>query len=342
MKWYEKDGNIFPGVILSSRVRLARNLKAYSFPNHIGEEQDKQVIQEVKQVFSDSKNHPLNYISMKALSSMDQIVLMEQHLISPLFVNERIERGILVSEDDSVSVMVNEEDHIRIQAVTAGADLNQVYEQANEIDDLIEDQLDYAYDLNLGYLTACPTNVGTGMRASYIVHVPALEASGQLRIILEAISKFGITCRGIYGESSESVGSILQLSNQVTLGFTEKEIIDNLNSVTMQIVDQELAVREKLLTEKRLEFEDTIYRAYGLLSYARVLSASEAMSLLSDIKLGLELGIIRSSQSMKLNIFKLMTMIQPASLQKAEGRNLDNRERDVVRANIIRQTIQKL
>lgn len=340
MKWYEKDGNIFPGVILSSRVRLARNLKSYSFPNQ--GKQDNEVIRAVKEVFGKTQEYKMSYISMKELSSMDQIVLMEQHLISPMFVNERIERGILVSEDDSLSVMVNEEDHIRIQAMTAGADLNKVYEEANLIDDFIEASLDYAYNKNLGYLTACPTNVGTGMRASYIIHVPALEASGQLRIILEAISKFGITCRGIYGESSESVGSVLQLSNQVTLGFTEKEIIDNLNSVTMQIVDQELAVREKLLTEKRLEFEDTIYRAYGLLSYARVLSASEAMSLLSDIKLGLELGIIRSSQEMKINIFKLMTMIQPASLQKLEGRNLNNRERDIVRANIIRQTIQNI
>lgn len=342
MKWFEKEANIFPGVIISSRVRLARNLANYHFPNHMSVMDSQKVLTEVHSALAGQTDMNLSFRNMKEVPSIEQVAMMEQHLVSPLFINSSLDTAIIATEDDSLSIMVNEEDHLRIQAMTAGADLTKVFEEVNKIDDYIESTLDYAYDKELGYLTACPTNVGTGMRASYMMHVPALETTGQLRIILEAIGKFGITCRGIYGESSESIGSVFQVSNQVTLGSTEQEIIDNLNSVTMQIVDQELAVREKLLTEKRLEFEDTIYRAYGLLSYARILTSKEAMNLLSDIKLGLELGIIPSNQNMRLNIFNLMTQIQPANLQKIEGRNLSMHERDVARANVIRRNIKGL
>lgn len=340
MKWYEQEANIFPGVIISSRVRLARNLADFHFPNHMTKQDSRKVLQCIQEIFREDSNPYLSFHKMDEISSVEQIAMMEQHLISSLFINSEIETGLLKSEDDGLSVMINEEDHLRIQSMTVGADLAKVYKEANRLDDFIESKIDFAYDKELGYLTACPTNVGTGMRASYMMHVPALETSGQLRIILEAISKFGITCRGIYGD--EAIGSVFQVSNQVTLGFSEQEIIDNLNSVTMQIVDQELAVREKLLTEKRLEFEDTIYRAYGLLSYARILTSKEAMSYLSDIKLGLELGIIQSNQNQKLNIFDLMTQIQPANLQKIEGRSLSVHERDIARANIIRSSIQNL
>lgn len=340
-KWYQSDGNDYPGVIMSSRVRLARNLKDYSFPNQMEASDALNLVNELGSKFDQVTIGDKNYVArnMDQIKSLDKVALMEEHVISPAFINGTLPRGIVSSEDESTSIMINEEDHLRIQSMTHGADLKKVFQAANEVDDYIENYFDYAYDDEFGYLTSCPTNLGTGLRASYMIHVPALEASGQLRIILDAIGKFGITFRGIYGESSNPIGSVFQISNQVTMGFNEQEIMDNLNSVTMQIVDQEMKVREKLLTEKPLEFEDSIYRSYGLLKYARVISSKETMSLLSDIKLGFELGILKTDRYSNINIFELMTNIQPANLQRIENRALDVEQRDIARANYIRSRI---
>ncbi len=340
-KWYHAKDSDYPGVIMSSRVRLARNLKDFPFPNQMTSDQGLRLVKEISEALDKTQIGDKVYHGryMDQIPSLDKVALMEEHIISPAFINSNMPRGIVASEDESSSIMINEEDHLRIQAMTFGADLKKVYDEANRLDDFIEEIFDYAYDEEFGYLTACPTNLGTGLRASYMIHVPALEASGQLRIILDAIGKFGITFRGIYGESSEPIGSVFQISNQVTLGFNEKEIMDNLNSVTMQIVDQEMKVREKLLTEKPLEFEDSIYRSYGLLKYARVISSKETMTLLSDIKLGFELGILKTDSYSNINIFELMTNIQPANLQKIEKRPLDVEERDIARANYIRKMI---
>lgn len=343
-KWYQNDSSIYPGVIISSRIRLARNIRNYPFPNHLKQEDASKLIAEIGEVFKKESVANTNFtlLHMHNIPSIDKVAMMEAHTISPGFINNSNPNAILLSGDDSISVMINEEDHLRIQAMSYGADLLSAFDKANLIDDLIEKHLDYAFDKDLGYLTSCPTNLGTGLRASYMLHVPALEASGQLRIILDAIGKFGITFRGIYGESSEAVGSVFQMSNQITLGHSEKEIIDNLNSVTMQVVDQELAVREKLMKDKRIEFEDSVYRSYGILKHARVLSSKEAMTLLSDIKLGMELGLLKTTSQTGLNIFDLMTSIQPANLQKLENKALDISERDIARANYIRQIIPDL
>jgi protein arginine kinase len=340
-KWYQKADSIYPGVIISSRVRLARNLKKYPFPSRLNSENAKELVDEIGNVFKNEAVLDTNFtmLHMNNVPSIDKVAMMEQHTISPMFINTQIPNAVLLSEDDSVSIMINEEDHLRIQAMSYGADLLSAFNKANTLDDFIEKSVDFAFDHELGYLTSCPTNIGTGLRASYMLHVPALEATGQLRIILDAIGKFGITFRGIYGESSEPIGSVFQVSNQVTLGFSEKEIIDNLNSVTMQIVDQELAVREKLMTEKRLQFEDSIYRSYGILKHARILSSKEAMTLLSDIKLGIELGLLKTSNHGGINIFNLMTSIQPGNLQKLEKKSLDVTQRDIARANYIRAMI---
>jgi protein arginine kinase len=345
-KWYEKGDSTSPKVIISSRIRLARNLNAYPFPNRLNDALGKKVIESIAHLFSEKKealilndNLVLSFKDMEKCPSIEKVAMMEKHMISPLFLNATTANALIVSEDESISIMINEEDHLRVQTMTAGADLLTTYEQAMKIDDFIENHLDYAYHKIFGYLTACPTNVGTGLRASYMMHVPALEATGQLPIILEAIGKFGITCRGIYGESTEPIGSVFQVSNQVSLGFSEQEIIDNLNSVAMQIVDQELLVREKLLSERRMEFEDSIYRSYGILSQARILTSKEAMTLLSDVKLGFELGILKTDHQEDMNIFNLMTSIQPANLQKIVNKALDVDQRDIARATLIRQTL---
>jgi len=343
VKWYQKDLSIYPKVILSSRIRLARNVAKYPFPSHMNKEDSYKLMDEINQIISTEQDSELlKLVSMEKTSSITKVAMMEQHSISPLFISTSVPNAVMLSEDESISIMINEEDHLRIQAMEFGANIHEAFLKANQWDDRIEAGIDYAYDETFGYLTSCPTNVGTGLRASYMIHVPALEKTGQLRIILDAIGKFGITFRGIYGESSESVGSVFQVSNQVTLGFSEKEIIDNLNSVTMQVVDQELAVREKLLTKKRLEFEDSIYRSYGILKHARILSSKEAFDLLSDIKLGMELGILNTTTQDSVNLLDLMTAIQPANLQLLSNKALDEVSRDIARAEYVRKVIPNI
>jgi len=340
-KWYQNNPHDYPGVIMSSRVRLARNLSQYPFPNRLNDQDSLTLVNDMIQVFDGSVIGEQVYhaFNMNAVPSLEKVAMMEEHLISHSFIHSPVTTGMVKTDNDGTSLMINEEDHLRIQSMTVGADISSALDQANRLDDFVEERFDYAYSSEFGYLTACPTNAGTGLRASYMIHVPALEASGQLRIILDAIGKFGITFRGMFGEASNSAGSVFQISNQVTMGFKEQEIIDNLNSVTMQIVDQELKVREKLLTEKPLEFEDSIYRSYGQLKFARLITSKEAMALLSDIKLGIELGILKTDSYNSINIFELMTSIQPANLQKLENKALDVTQRDITRANYIRQMI---
>lgn len=344
IKWYEEENDNFNGVIMSSRIRLARNLANYSFPNRLDKEKAFEMIEEIENAISSNEElkNKLTFTYMKDVNQIDKVAMMERHVISPLFINMTIPTFLILSKDESTSIMINEEDHIRIQSMNTGMNLTKALENANKIDDIIEENVTYAFNDKLGYLTACPTNVGTGLRASYMLHVPALESTGQLQFILEAIGKFGLTVRGIHGEGSESQGSVFQISNQITLGLNEQEIIDNLTSVTKQIVDQEIVLRDKLLKENRLKFEDAVYRSYGLLSNARILSSKEAMTLLSDMKLGFELGLIKSKENKNINIFELMTCIQPANLQKIEHKNLSIEERDIARANYIRENLPKI
>lgn len=344
-KWYEVDHENHQGVIISSRVRLARNLKNYVFPNRATAQVAKDVIGEVGAALESGpeevKSH-FKQFEMTKISQVDKIAMMEMHIISPNFVKVQTPSSLILSEDEAISIMINEEDHLRIQSMARGMNMASALKAANEIDDLFEDQVDYAFDEQLGYLTACPTNLGTGLRASYMIHVPGLETTGQLQLILEAIGKFGLTVRGIYGEGTDAQGSVFQISNQVTLGMTEQEIVDNLTSVTKQIVEQELMVRNKLLKERRYRFEDAVYRSYGILSHARMITSKEAMTMLSDMKLGIELGIVKMENHETINIYNLMSKIQPANLQIMHNRHLSTDERDLARAEYLRHHLPKL
>jgi len=345
MKWYEKCNNNCNGVIISSRIRLARNLMNYPFPNSIGDYEAELMVNQINQAMFSANEYTNDFfelINMQEIKQVEKMAMMERHVISPHFISMKRPTSLILSKDESISIMINEEDHIRIQSLETGMNLSDALDNANKVDDLLSEKLTYAFDEKLGFLTACLTNLGTGLRASYMVHLPALETSGQLKFLLDAVSKFGLTVRGIYGEGSEAQGSIFQISNQLTLGVNEQEIIDNLTTVTMQIVDQELVVRNKFLNERRLEFEDAIYRSYGILCNARVLSSKEAMTLLSDIKLGVELGILNIIGDKTINIFELMTCIQPANLQKIEMKNLSLKERDIARADFVREHIANL
>lgn len=345
IKWYEKENDNYHGVIISSRIRLARNLSHFPFPNRADKTSASEVIKKVREALeaaSSDIDKIFNHLAMSQVTQVDKIAMMEKHIISPYFVKVNWPAYLILSTDEALSIMVNEEDHIRIQSMSSGMDLEGALKEANRIDDLFEEMIPYAFDEKYGYLTACPTNLGTGMRASYMIHVPALETTGQLQFILDAIGKFGLTVRGIYGEGTEAQGSVFQISNQMTLGQTEYEIIENLTSVTKQIVEQELIVRNKLLGDKRTRFEDAVYRSFGLLSHARMITSKEAMTLLSDMKLGIELGIIKTENNEKINIYDLMARIQPANLQMMHNKNLNVDERDIARAEYIRTHLPTL
>lgn len=343
LKWFEKN-SVGDDVVISSRVRLARNIEKYNFPSRLKNEDAHMVIGDVEKAVmkAHENNGYFRSINMNEVSSIEKVAMVERHVISPNFVQSQIPTGLIISEDESISIMINEEDHLRIQSITNGLNLQEALDNAYRIDDLLEEKITYAYDEKIGYLTSCPTNVGTGLRASYMIHVPALETTGKLQFILDAIGKFGITVRGIYGEGSKARGSVFQISNQITLGHSENEIIDNLTSLTKQIVEQERALRNRLLSEKKLQFQDAVFRSYGVLANARIMTSKEAMSLLSDIKLGYELGILKSDTDNPINIYGLMTCIQPANLQKKINKELRLEERDIERATYIRNNLPKI
>jgi protein arginine kinase len=233
--------------------------------------------------------------------------------------------------------MINEEDHLRIQVLYPGFQLKQAWELADQIDDVLETSVSYAYDEKLGYLTSCPTNVGTGIRASVMMHLPALVITQQINRILQAITQVGLAVRGLYGEGSEATGNLFQISNQITLGQTEEEIIDNLHSVARQIIEHEKAARMKLMSESRTKITDRIRRSYGILSFAEVMDSKEAAQRLSDVRLGIDLGIVEHVPSRVMN--ELLIMTQPGYLQKHYGKGLSPEERDLYRAKLIRELV---
>ncbi|HOA81113.1 MAG TPA: protein arginine kinase [Defluviitaleaceae bacterium] len=336
-KWYEDS--LDTDIVVSSRIRLARNYKKYPFSVKLSLPQAEKMIEETKKILLEGNtvlSREFEYISVFNNKPVNKRAMMESHVISPELVRKTSPCGVLVRNDESISIMVNEEDHLRIQSMAAGMNLYKAWDLADKIDNVLEESIEYAFDEALGYLTSCPTNVGTGMRASYMLHLPALEWSGQLQNILQAIGKLGFTVRGLYGEGTKAEGSYYQISNQITLGQSESEIIDNLDTVTMQIVEQEKTIRERILKDRKIEFVDKIYRSYGIIKYAKVLTTKEAMTYLSDIKMGYEMGILNEPKA-KINIYGLVMNIQPGNLQKKIGLDLNNQEIDEKRASFIRE-----
>ena len=336
-KWYEDS--LDTDIVVSSRIRLARNYKKYPFSVKLSLPQAEKMIEETKKILLEGNtvlSREFEYMSVFNNKLVNKRAMMESHVISPELVRKTSPCGVLVRNDESISIMVNEEDHLRIQSMAAGMNLYKAWDLADKIDNVLEESIEYAFDEALGYLTSCPTNVGTGMRASYMLHLPALEWSGQLQNILQAIGKLGFTVRGLYGEGTKAEGSYYQISNQITLGQSESEIIDNLDTVTMQIVEQEKTIRERILKDRKIEFVDKIYRSYGIIKYAKVLTTKEAMTYLSDIKMGYEMGILNEPKA-KINIYGLVMNIQPGNLQKKIGLDLNNQEIDEKRASFIRE-----
>ncbi len=324
-------------IILSSRIRLARNLEGVPFPNRNYGKELAAVVEQVKQVQTafEAKGEHYDLIEMDQLSQLEQNVLVEKHMISPNLINNAFHRAVLVKQDASVSIMVNEEDHLRIQCLESGLELKSALGAANKVDDLLEENLTFAFSEQLGYLTACPTNVGTGMRASCMLHLPALVITKQIGRIISAATQLGLAVRGFYGEGTEAIGNVFQISNQLTLGYTEEEIVDSLNGVVQQIVDQERTARQLLVTQSKLAISDRLWRSYGVLRYAQSMSGQEALSRLSEVRLGIDMGIITNLAPEIYN--ELLVTTRPNYMANLAGtKEMDSITRDTMRADVIR------
>lgn len=332
INWYE-SAETDKSPVISSRIRLARNLENYPFSARLTEAAAADMINEVKKAAP-----AFNLIEIAAKSRIEQMSMVENHDISPeiLSVSAKRPTGLLKGEFPGTGVMLGEEDHIRIQVITPGTDLEGAYSKASEIDDYLEGSLKYAYHKDFGYLTGCPTNTGTGLRASFMVHIPMLEKSNNLQRIVTGLSKLGMTVRGIYGEGSKPSGSIYQLSNQVTMGKSEEEIINTLNHTCEQLKENENILLQRAFTNNSTEMEDMIFRALGLLSHARKLTVNEAMESLSAVRVGILSGILPKDK-IALPIYFIMMNIEPGSLQKRAGGHLSENDMRIERAKYLRE-----
>lgn len=338
-RWYEKSGEM-GDIIISTRIRLARNLKKYPFPCKLSIKDKKEINKIVTDVLvngNSALSNRFKIIDLDKLNEINAVSLVERHLVSPNFISNKKSGRLLLLDDETVSIMLNEEDHIRIQVMKEGFDLSGSYDLADKIDSILGENLSYAFNNKLGYLTQCPTNLGTGLRASVMLHLPALQKNGYINRISSDLSKLGLTLRGSYGEGTQAVGAIYQMSNQVTLGLSEKDAINNLKNVTLQLIEQEKAARNMI--SKDITILDNIGRSLGILLNSRILSNEEFMNLISNVRLGISIGEINNINYDVIN--SLIINVQPATLMKNEGKEMTPAQRDEIRAKIVKETLSK-
>lgn len=338
LKWYEETGDN-EDVVISTRVRLARNLSSYPFPVKLSGEQAGQLVKELSGSLTgleSEEGRKLEYVSMDAISDTDKVALVERHLVSETLIMKQEPAGAVLSEDEAISILVNEEDHLRIQALAGGMNLEKAWQIADRLDDEINRTFPYAYHEKLGYLTSFPTNVGTGLRVSFMLHLPAIAGTKRLAGIASDIGRFGVTIRG------SGVGNLYQIYNQKTLGQSEQEIMQNLETIAGQIIKQERRIRRKIIQENAAGLEDTLLRSYGILKYCKALEIGEGMNLLSDIQLGISSGLLKLEEPGKKSVYPLMMGIQPAHLQKLAGRPLEQEERDGIRAEYVKEHLPEI
>ncbi len=329
-------------IVMSSRIRLARNLADYPFIRRCTDIDRANIEAMVRErLVADPRFSNLVFINVSSLEDVDRQFLVERQLISRELANAEGARSVAIDENEQLSLMVNEEDHFRIQVMKSGLDLHSAYEKINQLDDIIESHVNYAFHPMYGYLTGCPTNVGTGLRASCMLHLPSLVLTKQVHKVLQALAKLNLAARGLYGEGTQATGNFFQFSNQMTLGQPEEEIIENLASVIRQVVEHEKDAREHLKDKRKAKFEDQIWRALGILKSARLISSSEATQLLSMVHLGILMGLVQSGLT-KEDLNALFLLIQPAHLQKITAKTLNSSERDVCRADLIRERLSKV
>jgi len=333
-------------IVFSSRIRLARNITNLPFPSRASSAQKKEVLDKVREAYPQvNRLRNSTFVNMAELSALDSQFLLERHLISQEHAVASKEKGLIVSDDEKISIMINEEDHLRSQVILSGFDLKKCWRILEEIDKDLEKKIPFSFLSDLGYLTACPTNVGTALRASCMLHLPALALTKRINKILELLTRISFTTRGLFGEGTQALGNFFQISNQVSLGLSETELIDNLIGVVNQVKAQEADARNILLKKHKINLEDSVWRALGILRNSRLISSREALSHLSILCLGLDLGIIKnidlSSKGRGREVINsLFIIIQPAHLQKIESKSLRERERDCIRAEILRKRLK--
>lgn len=325
--------------VISSRVRLARNFEGFPFPFKAGHEKRYEIIERVrKTIFANqTEERKFNYIEMGQIDPIYKQALVEKHLISlDLFSSEK-PCGLVFSQDEKIGIMVNEEDHLRIQSIMSGLELEAALKGCMEVEQSLEREYKFAFHPRYGYLTTCPTNIGTGMRASVMLHLPALTLTGAIKDVVQACNRIGITVRGLYGENTEALGEMYQISNQKTLGISEEGILHHVNQVVLQIIEHEKNLRNEIYTNNRIRFEDKVMRAYGILKHAKILTSDESLKLLSDVRWGADIGLIPELEREKLDF--LLTAIQPGFMQKEAGRAIAPEERDIHRALMIQAVL---
>jgi len=325
-------------IVISSRIRFARNIQGYRFITKMTPEERARCEELVRRKFMDAHVVPAGrYLELAEADPLDRKLLVERHLISKEHEDAHHHRAVAIGEGEALSIMINEEDHIRLQVLQSGFHLKAAFKLASETDVRLEDVLDFAFSPQLGYLTACPTNVGTGMRVSVMMHLPALVITRHIEKVFQAVSKINLAVRGLYGEGTEASGHFYQISNQVTLGRTEEEIIKNVEQVIPTIVNYERRAREDLMSKDPVRLEDRVWRAYGMLQAARIMSSDESMMMLSFVRMGVHLGLLPQLNIRTVN--ELFLYSQPAHLQRLMNAPMEAEDRDIKRAMLIREKL---
>lgn len=340
ISWLRGEGKE-KDIVLSSRIRLARNIENIKLPFLMTVPEAKKIIKIVEDaIINNNKttDNSFELFEIEKLSPLERNIFVEKHIISPNLLEKPKLSAFFMRKDEKATIMINEEDHIRIQVLLPGFNLEEGWDISNEIDDLVESNTRYAFDERFGYLTCCPTNVGTGLRASVMVHLPGLVLTGYINQVLQAVSQLGLTVRGLYGEGSSALGNLFQISNQTTLGESEEEIIQKLRGIVLQIITKERHAMSGLLNNRKIEIEDKVYRSLGILKNARIISSKESMELLSNVRMGINMNILKNVDLNTIN--SLMIEIQPASIQNQSEHELTVSERDTKRSEIIREKIK--
>lgn len=323
-------------IVISSRIRLARNLARFPFLSRADNAVRSEIAGALQEPLADvSVGGQLNYVDVAGFNDLDRQLLVERQVISRELAESHGDRGVALSGKETLSVMVNEEDHLRMQVIRSGFDLHECWDRVNNLDDQIESQVTYAFDPTLGYLTACPTNVGTGIRVSVMMHLPGLVVTKEVQKVYQALQKISLAVRGLYGEGSKATGDFYQISNQITLGQSEEGLLDKIREVVENIIGYEERVREALLTEDRAKLNDRVSRSLGTLRSAHQITSDETLSHLSNVRLGVNMGLIDDVGIETVNMLFMQT--QPAHLQKICGETLDKDERDTARASHLRK-----
>ena len=326
-------------IVMSSRIRLARNLENFPFSHWANKKQEKEALDVLSQAATNTdmiKNGV--FVGMAELDDVDKQFLLERHLISREHIVHPEYKAVVIGDKEVVSVMINEEDHLRIQVMQSGFNLQECWRIASRLDDSLHKRAKFAYHNEWGYLTACPTNAGTGLRASVMLHLPSLVMTKHISRVLQAISKLGMTARGLYGEGTEAEGNFFQISNQTTMGSAEEDIIDNLERIIRQVTGHEENARKTLMKQNRDLLQDKVWRSSGTLKSAHIINTKETLSLLSMVRLGVDMGLLNDMDRRAVN--ELFILTQPAHLQKIEGKVLSSTQRDVKRASLIRRRLE--